>query len=88
MSLIFRKTHKYIFIPFLSTAGYDCGVFVCMYAYFLSVDVELEFSQDDILLGRQIIGAKLLRCNMEVSTAIESSENDDDDDCMILDVKK
>jgi len=40
----------------------DGGVFVCMFAYFLSLGQSLEFTQDDITNhGRNFVGLSLLR---------------------------
>jgi Ulp1 family protease len=35
--------------------GYDCGVFTCMFAYFLSKNQPLTFSQEHIALYREQI---------------------------------
>lgn len=42
--------------------GYDCGVFVCMYAYYLSMGKELTFTQEslDEALARKKIGLSIL----------------------------
>jgi len=43
------------------TNGYDCGVFVCMNADFLSDDLSLDFSQNHMALFRKKICANILR---------------------------
>lgn len=35
--------------------GYDCGVYVCMYAYYLSVGRVPSFTQDDVSTFRRRI---------------------------------
>ena len=41
--------------------GYDCGVFSCTNADFLSVDAPLEYSQGDVKGNRDRICSKILK---------------------------
>lgn len=41
--------------------GFDCGVFTCMNADFISDDLDLAFSQDDMPMFREKIAANVLR---------------------------
>ena len=34
--------------PLTFLVGFDCGVFICMYCYFISMDCSLVFNQDHI----------------------------------------
>jgi hypothetical protein len=56
--------------------GYDCGVFIIMYAYFLTENLSLSFSQKDIALFRERLCAAVLKGNMEYPFEIQNiSEN-------------
>lgn len=50
----------YVQTLFLSL-GYDCGVFICMFAYFLSAGRGLEFSQNETEHCRRFIALSILR---------------------------
>jgi Ulp1 family protease len=40
--------------------GFDCGVFVCMFSYFISMDCSLVFDQDHIDHCRKIIALSIM----------------------------
>ena len=40
--------------------GFDCGVFVCMFSYFISMDCSLVFDQDHIDHCRNIIALSIM----------------------------
>lgn len=48
---------------FTINAGYDCGVFTCMFARFISLDLELDFCQGDINLFRKRIALEIIESN-------------------------
>jgi len=41
--------------------SFDCGIFVCMYADFLLVDLPFRFSQDDMDFFRLRLCAEIIR---------------------------
>jgi hypothetical protein len=46
--------------------GWDCGVFECMYSYFLSEDLPLVFNQDHIDRCRERIALCLMKGTVAV----------------------
>ena len=56
----FSLSFSCFFICYVSTAGYDCGVFTCMFIDFLSKDCPLVFSQDHINQCRERIALSIL----------------------------
>ena len=46
--------------PSSFVVGFDCGVFVCMFSYFISMDCSLVFDQDHIDHCRNIIALSIM----------------------------
>ena len=50
----------------LQENGFDCGVFVCAYADFLSIGKPLTFGQSHITMLRQQIALSIIKGNVEL----------------------
>lgn len=50
-----------VFSPFLFVSGYDCGVFTCMFADFVSRDAPLTFDQSHVAECRERIALSILQ---------------------------
>jgi hypothetical protein len=57
--------------------GVDCGVFVCVFAYFLLLDLPFEFNQEHILRARKWMVLSILRGEIlpKISPRQEDSSN-------------
>mgnify|MGYP006129976743 CR=1 FL=1 len=56
-----NKNEKISYHIFLNIIGYDCGVFSCIAADFLSDDLPLKFDQHHIKQSRDYIALTILR---------------------------
>lgn len=63
--------------------GWDCGVFVCIFADLLSRDAAWKFDLQQMKLYREHIALSLIRGKVTLGSVAPSTEEDSDDDVVM-----